>query len=93
MYENAPEQMAKLALTPREYFRRQMYATTWFERTNLPHIIEAVGEDNIMFETDFPHPTCLYPDPLAVARENMVGVSEEAQRKIMGDNATALYRL
>ena len=24
----------------------------------------SVGEDNIMFETDFPHPTCLYPDPL-----------------------------
>jgi predicted TIM-barrel fold metal-dependent hydrolase len=93
MHENAPEQMAKLSLTPREYFRRQMYATTWFERTNLPHIIEAVGEDNILFETDFPHPTCLYPDPLAVARENMVGVSEEAQRKIMGDNAAALYRL
>jgi len=93
MYENAPEQMAKLKLTPRQYFRRQMYATTWFERTNLPHIIEAVGEDNIMFETDFPHPTCLYPDPLAVARENMVGVSEAAQRKIMGDNAAKLYRL
>jgi len=70
-----------------------LYATTWFERTHLPHIVAAVGEDNIMFETDFPHPTSLWPDPLAVARENMVGISEEVQRKIMGDNAAALYRL
>ena len=27
---------AALSLTPTEYFRRQIYATTWFERTNLP---------------------------------------------------------
>jgi predicted TIM-barrel fold metal-dependent hydrolase len=93
MFENAPAQAAKLELGPSEYFRRQMYATTWFERTHLPHIVAAVGEDNIMFETDFPHPTSLWPDPLAVARENMVGISAEVQRKIMGDNAAALYRL
>ena len=34
-------------------------------------LIASVGEDNIMFETDFPHPTCLYPDPLKTAAENM----------------------
>jgi predicted TIM-barrel fold metal-dependent hydrolase len=93
MNENAPAQAAKLELTPKQYFRRQMYATTWFERANLPQVIAAVGEDNIMFETDFPLPTCLFPDPLSVARENMVGLSPEAQKKIMGDNATRLYRL
>jgi len=93
MHENAPKQLAQLELRPSEYFKRQLYATTWFERTNLPQIIEAVGEDNVMFETDFPHPTCLYPDPLAVAEENMQGLSPAVQRKILGDNAAKLYRL
>ena len=74
MAENAPMARAALPLTPTEYFRRQIYATTWFERTNLPSIVAAVGEDNIMFETDYPHPTCLYPDPLKTAAENHAGV-------------------
>lgn len=93
MNENAPKELAKLELRPVEYFRRQMYATTWFERINLPHVIQAVGEDNIMFETDFPHPTCLYPDPLGTARKNMRDLSPEVQRKILHDNAAKLYRL
>ena len=51
---------------PSEYFKSNIYATFWFEnnRNKLPDLIEAVGEDNILFETDFPHPTCLYPNPL-----------------------------
>ena len=70
-----------------------MYATTWFERTNLPTLVAAVGEDNIMFETDFPHPTCLYPDPLASAHANMHELSETARNKILGGTAAKLYHL
>jgi predicted TIM-barrel fold metal-dependent hydrolase len=91
--ENAPMARARLPLSPTEYFRRQIYVTTWFERTNLPTIVEAVGEDNIMFETDYPHPTCLYPDPLKSAEENMRELSTTAQRKILGENAARLYHL
>jgi predicted TIM-barrel fold metal-dependent hydrolase len=93
MSENAPRQRAAMSLSPSEYFKRQMYATTWFERSDLPTVIKAVGEDSVMFETDFPHPTCLYPDPLKTAEENMRGLSEGTQRKILGDNARKLYRL
>ncbi len=93
MAENAPMARAALSLTPTEYFRRQIYATTWFERTNLPAMVEAVGEDNIMFETDYPHPTCLYPDPLKTAAETMRDLSTSAQRKILGENAARLYHL
>ena len=51
------------------------------------------GEDNIMFETDYPHPTCLYPDPLKTAGETMRELSTTAQRKILGENAALLYHL
>jgi predicted TIM-barrel fold metal-dependent hydrolase len=93
MSENAPNDRAALSLLPSEYFKRQIYATTWFERTNLAQLVSAVGEDNIMFETDFPHPTCLYPDPLGVAAENMRDLSPTVRSKILGGNAKQLYRL
>ncbi len=91
--ENAPKDRAKMTLSPTEIFRRQIYATMWFERTNLPQLVAAVGEDNILFETDYPHPTCLYPDPLTSALDNMRELTPEAQAKILGGNATKLYRL
>jgi predicted TIM-barrel fold metal-dependent hydrolase len=91
--ENAPKDRAKMTLSPSEIFRRQIYATMWFERTNLPQLVAAVGEDNILFETDYPHPTCLYPDPLTSALDNMRELTPEAQAKILGGNATKLYRL
>jgi uncharacterized protein len=93
MDENAPAAKAKLSLLPSEYFRRQIYATTWFEQRNLASLIESVGEDNIMFETDFPHPTCLYPDPLRTAERNMRALSPSVRRKILGDNGMKLYRI
>ena len=46
-----------------------------------------------MFETDFPHPTCLYPEPLKNAADNLAGLSTTAREKILGRNAKLLYRL
>jgi predicted TIM-barrel fold metal-dependent hydrolase len=82
-----------MKLLPSEYFKQNIYATTWFEHRNLASLIDAVGEDNIMFETDFPHPTCLYPAPLKTAEENLRDLSTEVQRKILGENAARLYKL
>ena len=93
MEENAPRVIAELSLRPSEYFRRQLYATTWFERRNLANVVASVGEDNIMFETDFPHPTCLFPHPLKTAAQNMVDLAPSVQRKILSENALRLYRL
>ena len=56
-------------------------------------MVRAIGADNLLFETDFPHPTCLYPDPLATADTNLAVLAPEDRRKILGDNATSLYRL
>lgn len=95
MAENAPEELAALRKKPSEYFRSNLYATFWFEnnRNKLPELIEAVGEDNILFETDFPHPTCLYPNPLQSVAEKMATLAPDTRRKIMGENARQLYRL
>jgi uncharacterized protein len=95
MSENAPTELAKLEKMPSEYFRSNLYATFWFEnnRNKLPDLIDAVGEDSILFETDFPHPTCLYPNPLASVEAKMATLAPEVQKKIYGENARKLYRL
>jgi predicted TIM-barrel fold metal-dependent hydrolase len=95
MSENAPPELAQMEKLPSEYFRSNLYATFWFEnnRNKLPELIESVGEDRILFETDFPHPTCLYPDPLKTVADKMATLTPEAQAKIYGENARALYRL
>jgi predicted TIM-barrel fold metal-dependent hydrolase len=71
------------------------YATFWFETDDdgLQALIDQVGEDNVLFETDFPHPTCLYPNPLEAVEDRMAALRPETRRKVLGDNAAALYRL
>jgi uncharacterized protein len=93
MSENAPKQLDQLSMLPSEYFRRNLYATFWFEKNNVPALIAAVGEDNVLFETDFPHPTCLYPKPLETVADKMSTLTPAVQRKVLGENAAALYRL
>jgi predicted TIM-barrel fold metal-dependent hydrolase len=93
MSENAPKELDKLSMLPSEYFKRQLYATFWFEKNNIPALIASVGEDNVLFETDFPHPTCLYPKPLDTVAEKMSTLTPEVQRKVLGENAAKLYRL
>jgi predicted TIM-barrel fold metal-dependent hydrolase len=95
MSENAPDELSQLQKLPSQYFRSNLYATFWFEnnRNKLPDLIDAVGEDNILFETDFPHPTCLYPKPLDTVAAKMATLAPDVQCKIMGENARKLYRL
>jgi len=93
--ENAPKHFEKLHKLPSEYFRDNWYATFWFEtgRGDLQHLIDSVGEDNILFETDFPHPTSLHPNPVEIVSEKIATLRPETQRKVMGGNAAKLYRI
>jgi predicted TIM-barrel fold metal-dependent hydrolase len=45
----------------------------------------------VLFETDFPHPTCLYPNVQEYIAEVSVDWSETRKRKILQDNAAGLY--
>jgi uncharacterized protein len=86
-------------LMPSDYFRRQVYATFWFENQSLLRLVD-LYPDNLMFETDFPHPTCLAPGPASytdsakvVIEQGLSGLSEELLSKILRDNAARVYRL
>ncbi|UUZ62843.1 amidohydrolase [Polaromonas sp. P1-6] len=54
-------------LLPSEFFKRQFYGCFWFEQDTLKPAIEKLGADNILYETDFPHPTSMSPGPCTSA--------------------------
>jgi predicted TIM-barrel fold metal-dependent hydrolase len=80
-------------MLPSEYFKRQVYGCFWFEQRMLAPVIDALGASQVLFETDFPHPTCLYPDPLASAAHALEGLGDDVARQVMQDNAAALYKV
>jgi predicted TIM-barrel fold metal-dependent hydrolase len=85
-------------LLPSEYFRRQIYSCFWFEDASLGPAFELLP-DNLLWETDFPHPTCQHPGPKGgfsrhpreYVDEVLGGLPEATLRKVLHDNAAALY--
>lgn len=95
-YQADENNVHHLELKASEYFRRQMYACFWFESDrDFMHYAQRLGVDNVMFETDFPHPTCLYPQPLLGISEvfEQQNVSRENREKILGGNAAKVYNI
>jgi predicted TIM-barrel fold metal-dependent hydrolase len=70
-----------------------VYSCFWFENKTLIQDIERLGYDKVMFETDFPHPTCLYPDPMGTVSRTLETVSPENRRKVLGGNAARVYNI
>lgn len=84
-----------LKLLPSEYFHRQIYACFWFEDTAPRRLLDVIGYKNVLFETDFPHPTSLYPAQTVTEHIEscLTGQPEEVRRAVLHDNAAALYHL
>ena len=86
-------------LMPSEYFKRQVYTTFWFEGPTVTRFVEDYV-DNIMFESDFPHPTSLAPGPVShtdspdkVIEANLSELSDDVLTKILSTNAARLYNI
>ncbi len=90
----------EMDLLPSEYFKRQVYGCFWFERASVKSAIAAIGADNIMYETDFPHPTSMSPGPASTAiqpkqyiEEAFSDFPEDVLRKILFENAARVYHI
>jgi predicted TIM-barrel fold metal-dependent hydrolase len=87
-------------LLPSEYFRRQIYGCFWFENEALGNALE-LYPDNMCWETDYPHPTCMHPGgedalsehPRTYVDRVMGDLSEGVAQKVLHDNAAKLYGL
>ena len=86
-------------LLPSEYVRRQIYGMYWFERAAMRSVIDQL-EDNLMFESDFPHATSLSPGPASespsprdVIEESLADLPDRVVGKVLQHTATSLYKL
>jgi len=84
-------------LLPSEYFRRQIYGCFWYERNAVIPALLAYP-DNMLFESDFPHPTCQYPGPATpavapwqYAEETLIVLPDDILQKVLVGNAAGLY--
>ena len=90
-YGQVRSQRPEMTLKPSEYFERQVYACYFFEEYAPAHLMDRIPVDNILFETDYPHPVCLYGN----VREKIdAGLGEarlEHRNKLLFDNAARIY--
>jgi len=76
---------------PVDYFKRNCWVTTECDERLVYHTIEELGDDRILFETDFPHPDSKYPRAVQTFLDQE-RLSAESKRKILWDNAVDFYR-
>jgi predicted TIM-barrel fold metal-dependent hydrolase len=79
-----------LTMKPSEYWRRQCYATYQSDRIGVK-LLDDLGEDNIMWGSDFPHPDGIWPDSQDFIQRELGHLPEKTRRKIVRDNAAKLY--
>jgi uncharacterized protein len=88
-YSERPE----YEMAPSEYFYRQVYVNYWFEKMT-DFYLERVGTANILFETDYPHTTCIAFDEVARLIDRLKSAVEpEVHEAILWRNAAQLYGL
>jgi predicted TIM-barrel fold metal-dependent hydrolase len=81
-----------LTLLPSEYFRRQCWAGFEPEEWNLAACAEWLGADRILWASDYPHPE-FHPEVVKELREAISVLGDDDQRRILGQNAIAAYKL
>jgi hypothetical protein len=83
----------ELTMNATEYFRRNCWISTECEDPFVADVIRWMGDDHIVYETDFPHPDSKYPHATRHFLELLPDqISDDSKRKILWDNAVDLYR-
>ena len=80
------------SLNPGEYWRRQGY-TTFQHDTILADLVHLVGEEDIMWGSDYPHGDGLWPDSRKSIEAYLGRLDAGVRRKITCENAGKLYGL
>ncbi len=75
---------------PSEVFKRQVWATYQSDAVGL-HLVEFFGDGHMMWASDYPHPDSTWPHSEETVARETAHLSPETKRKILHDNAAALY--
>jgi predicted TIM-barrel fold metal-dependent hydrolase len=91
-YEQLKVREDGLPTKPSDAFKRQMWANFWFEDFGMRNRYD-IGVDNIIYETDFPHPTSTFPNSKWCREHSLRDVPKDEQKLMLMENAIELYLL
>src|SRR5262249_34335479 len=86
------DERCRLTMRPSEYFRRQCWVSVDPDEDVVRHAIPAMGDDNIVISSDWPHDDSAYPRAIETFL-GLDGISVQSKRKILWDNCARLYNL
>lgn len=92
-YGQVRQQRPEFKMLPSEYFQRQVYGCYFYEEYAPQNLLDKIPADNILFETDYPHPVCLYGNVREKIDAGLKGATQENRRKMLFDNAARLYKV
>jgi predicted TIM-barrel fold metal-dependent hydrolase len=92
-YEVLGNQVPELKTMPSKLLDRgQLYFSCEADETEIPRVIETIGDDWIVFASDYSHFDARFPGASAPIIENKQ-IRDASKRKILNDNARRLYPL
>jgi uncharacterized protein len=92
-YEVLGNQVPELKTMPSKLLERgQLYFSCEADETEIPRVIETIGDDWIVFASDYSHFDSRFPGASKPIIENKQ-ISDASKRKILNDNSRRLYPL
>ena len=82
----------KVPNPPSSYFKDHVFGC-FFDDPNGLLLIDEIGEDNITYESDYPHSDSTWPRTREIAEKQMAGLTDEQRYKIVRGNAIRLFGL
>ena len=82
----------KVPNPPSSYFKDHVYGC-FFDDPNGLRLIDEIGEDNITYESDYPHSDSTWPRTRQIAEKQMAGLTDEQRYKVVRGNAIRLFGL
>jgi len=79
-----------LQATPQEYFQRQCFVAADADEPSIDFVINYIGDANIIFNTDYPHPDAPAPEE-PVPNMLKQPISDQSKKRILWDNSVSLY--
>lgn len=88
---DARAERTKVMPLPSEVFREHMYGCFIYDPLGL-ELIDRLGIDNVMIETDFPHFTSRWPHSLDQVSEALMTLDDEGRWKVLQGNAERVFK-
>ncbi len=79
-----------LTMKPSDYWHRQCKATYQSDKVGL-RLLDVLGEDNVMWGSDYPHMDGVWPDSQEFIENELGHLPAKTRAKIVCENAASLY--